>query len=54
MHGGNHKSQTLLQPDGHLPVEDLKSIEKANNNQVVPQNNLTSLEKLDMAIAITE
>jgi serine/threonine protein kinase len=54
MHGGNLKSRTLLQPNGHLPVEDLEAIEEANNNQVVPQNNLTCLEKLDMAIAMTE
>jgi serine/threonine protein kinase len=54
MPGGNLKSQTLLQPHGYLPVAELQAIEEANHHQVVPQNNLTSLEKLDMAIAMTE
>ena len=39
---------------GNIPQKELDLIQLANDNQVVPQNNLTSKEKLDMAIGMAE
>lgn len=39
---------------GLIAQEELDLIQAANDNQVVPQNNLTSMEKLDMAIDMAE
>jgi hypothetical protein len=44
----------VVPPPGYMSQEELDLIQAANGNQVVPQNNLTSIEKLEIVIAMAE
>lgn len=45
---------TIVPPPGYMKQHQLDEIQEANNNQVVSQNNLTSTEKLYLAMGMAE